>query len=72
MFELSESQTEFQRKRRASDRVSERAARAADHGDTAAMRIAGSQLELLLRERAAYRRPGTAGGARRRSIGEVG
>jgi len=72
VFELSESQTEFQRKRRASDRVGERAARAADRGDTAAMRIAGSQLEQLLRERAAYRRPGTPGAGRRRGIGEVG
>lgn len=72
MFELSDSHTEFQRKRRASDRVSERATRAADRGDTAAMRIAGAQLELLLRERAAYRRPGTSGAVRRLSIGEVG
>lgn len=70
MYDLSD-QVEFRRKRRATDRAEDRADRAADRGDTAAMRIAGSQLEQLLRERAAYRHSGTPGSTRRRDIGEV-
>jgi hypothetical protein len=71
MYELSDGQVEFRRKRRATDRAEERVSRASDHGDRAAMRIAGAQLEQLLRERAAYRRAGNPGSARRRDIGEV-
>jgi hypothetical protein len=71
VYELSDGQVEFRRKRRATDRAEDRAVRAADRGDTAAMRIAGAQLEQLLRERAAYRRTGNPGSARRRDIGEV-
>jgi hypothetical protein len=61
---------DFQRKRRASDRAEDRVDRASDHGDTAAMRIAGGQLEALLRERAAYRRDGIPGMKRRLALGE--
>jgi hypothetical protein len=70
VYELSDGQVEFRRKRRATDRAEDRVGRASDHGDRAAMRIAGAQLEQLLRERAAYRRSGTPGSARR-DIGEV-
>lgn len=70
MYELSDGHVEFRRKRRATDRAEDRADRAADRGDTAAIRIAGAQLEHLLRERAAYRRTGNPGSARR-DIGEV-
>jgi hypothetical protein len=37
--------------RRASDRAEQRASRAADHGDEAALRIATAQAEALLRRR---------------------
>jgi hypothetical protein len=67
--ELSGDQIGFQRRRRASDRAEDRASRAADHGDPAAMRIAGGQLEALLRERAAYRRDGLPGAKRRFDLG---
>jgi hypothetical protein len=70
--ELTDDQIELQRKRRASDRAEDRAGRAADHGDTAAMRIAGGQLDALLRERAAYSRNGIPGAKRRFDIGEIG
>ena len=69
MTELSGDRIGFQRKRRASDRAEERVGRASDHGDTAALRIAGSQLEGLLRERAAYRREGVPGAKRRFDLG---
>jgi hypothetical protein len=68
--ERSGGQREFQRKRRASDRAEQRVDRASDYGDTAAMRIAGSQLEALLRERAAYRRDGIPGMKRRLALGD--
>ena len=67
--ELSGDQNGFQRRRRASDRAEDRAVRAADHGDAAAMRIAGGQLEALLRERAAYRRDGMPAARRRLDLG---
>ncbi len=70
MIDIGGDRVEFKRKRRASDRAEERVGRASDHGDRAAMRIAGAQLEALLRVRAAYRRAGTPGGARRLYIGE--
>jgi hypothetical protein len=57
------------RKRRASDRAGERAERAADAGDTAAQRIAGAQLDALLRARAAYRRAETSAPPRRFVVG---
>ena len=69
MDELSSSQSGLQRRRRASDRAEERVGRASDHGDSAALRIAGGQLEALLREREAYRRHGTAGVKRRFDVG---
>ena len=71
MIDTGGDRVEFKRKRRASDRAEDRVGRASDHGDRAAMRIAGAQLEALLRERAAYRRGGTPGSATRRDIGEV-
>jgi hypothetical protein len=71
VYELSNGQKEFRRTRRATDRAEDRVGRASDHGDRAAMRIAGAQLEQLLRERAAYRRTGIPGSASRRDIGEV-
>ncbi len=49
-------------KRRASDRAEERVDRAANHGDAAAMRIAGAQLDGLLRRRATYRKEAGQGG----------
>jgi hypothetical protein len=68
--ELTDDQIDYQRKRRASDRAEDRAERAADRGDTAAMRIAGGQLDALLRERASYRNGTPA--KRRLDIGEIG
>jgi hypothetical protein len=52
---IGDTRIQFVRRRRASDRAEERVERAADRGDGAAITIAGSQLEALLRERAAYR-----------------
>ena len=71
MIDTGGDRVDFKRKRRASDRAEERVGRASDHGDRAAMRIAGAQLEALLRERAAYRRSGIPGRAGRLDIGEV-
>jgi hypothetical protein len=71
MIDTSGDRVEFKRKRRASDRAEERVGRASDHGDRAAMRIAGAQLEALLRERAAYRRTGTPGRPVRLDIGQA-
>jgi hypothetical protein len=45
---------EVAHKRRAVDRAEARAMRAADHGDTAAMRIAIAQRDELLRQRAEF------------------
>lgn len=46
---------EIRHKRRAVDRAEARANRAADHGDTAAMRIATAQRDELLRLREAFK-----------------
>ena len=70
MDELSGDQVAFQRKRRASDRAEDRADRAADRGDMTAMRIAGGQLDALLRDRAAYRRAGAPAAKRRFDLGD--
>jgi hypothetical protein len=51
-----DAQGEWVRKRRAADRAHERAERAAERKDPAGLRIALSQLEARLRERAAYPR----------------
>jgi hypothetical protein len=51
---IGDTRIQFVRRRRASDRAEERADRAADRGDPTGLRIAVSQLEALLRERAAY------------------